>query len=104
MRSADLAAPERIWHAALARFAEEGYAASSVRTIAADAGVSPALILHHFGSKEGLRAACDEFVFAFFKDMLGRVAQAEPAQSMAQFEGFTDEAMLLMRYLMRQVS
>lgn len=104
MRSADLAAPERIRHAALARFAEEGYAASSVRTIAADAGVSPALILHHFGSKEGLRAACDEFVFAFFKDMLGRVAQAEPAQSMAQFEGFTDEAMLLMRYLMRQVS
>lgn len=30
--------------------------------MAADAGVSPALVVHHFGSKDGLRQACDEYV------------------------------------------
>ena len=33
-----------------------------VRTIAQDAGVSPALVIHHFGTKDALRAACDEHV------------------------------------------
>lgn len=89
---------------ALAHFGTDGYAATSVRTIATDAAVSPALILHHFGSKEGLRQACDDYVFGFFKDMLSRVGQTEPTESMAGFQGFTDESMSLMRYLMRQVS
>ncbi|MBB2893759.1 TetR family transcriptional regulator [Flexivirga oryzae] len=35
-------------------FAEKGFARSSVRAIAHDAGVDPALITHYFGSKEGL--------------------------------------------------
>ena len=35
-----------------------------VRAIADAAGVSPALILHHFGSTDGLRTACDEYVLA----------------------------------------
>lgn len=104
MRSEDLATPARIRHVALARFGTDGYAGTSVRTIAADAGVSPALILHHFGSKEGLREACDEHVFQFFQNMLGRVGETRPTESMTQFEGFTDESMTLMRYLMRQAS
>jgi AcrR family transcriptional regulator len=104
VRSEDLATPARIRHVALARFGTDGYAGSSVRTIAADAGVSPALILHHFGSKEGLREACDEHVFRFFQAMLARVAETDPTESMTHFEGFTDESMTLMRYLMRQAS
>lgn len=36
------------------RFAETGYTATTLRAIAGDAGVDPALILHHFGSKEAL--------------------------------------------------
>lgn len=39
------------------RFAKQGYAATSVREIAALAGVDPALMAHHFGSKEGLWTA-----------------------------------------------
>ncbi|WP_083751453.1 TetR/AcrR family transcriptional regulator [Saccharothrix sp. ALI-22-I] len=63
MRSAsDLTARVRIRDAALAGFGAEGVAGTSVRAVAADAGVSAALVLHHFGSKEGLRQACDEYV------------------------------------------
>ena len=97
-------APDRILAAALARFGNDGYAATSVRAIATDAEVSPALILHHFGSKEGLRQACDDHVFTFFRDMLARAAAHEPTEAMAQFEGVSDEAAPLMRYLMRQAA
>ncbi|USX53905.1 TetR/AcrR family transcriptional regulator [Lentzea sp. HUAS12] len=63
MRSAsDLTARARIRDAALARFGADGVSATTVRTVAADAGVSAALVVHHFGSKEGLRRACDEHV------------------------------------------
>ncbi|MFE2752339.1 TetR family transcriptional regulator [Actinosynnema sp. NPDC059335] len=61
---ADLTARARIRDAALARFGADGVAGASVRAIAADAGVSAALVVHHFGSKEGLRQACDEHVLA----------------------------------------
>lgn len=61
MRS-DLTARALIRDAALARFGTDGVAGTSVRAVAADAGVSAALVLHHFGSKEGLRQACDEYV------------------------------------------
>ena len=36
------------------RFADAGYAGTSVRSIATEAGVDPALVLHFFGSKAGL--------------------------------------------------
>ncbi len=58
----DLTTRARIRDAAISRFARDGFGAS-LRTIAADAGVSAALVVHHFGSKDGLRAACDEYVF-----------------------------------------
>ena len=55
----DLTARATIRNAALRLFAEAGHEAVSVRQIAAEAGVSPALVLHHFGSKAGLREAVD---------------------------------------------
>ncbi|MGO1056114.1 TetR/AcrR family transcriptional regulator [Crossiella sp. CA198] len=68
MRSVeDLSARARIRDAALARFGADGVAGTSVRAVAADAGVSPALVLHHFGSKDGLRQACDEHVLALIR-------------------------------------
>lgn len=84
MRSAsDLTARARIRDAALARFGADGIAGTSVRAVAADAGVSPALVVHHFGSKEGLRQACDDYVLAGIRsggeagtDALGEVLQA----------------------------
>jgi AcrR family transcriptional regulator len=61
----DLTARARIIAAALDRFAALGYRATTVRSIATDAGVSPALIIHHFGGKEGLRRECDERIVRF---------------------------------------
>ncbi|GAA1630238.1 hypothetical protein GCM10009700_17270 [Brevibacterium sanguinis] len=54
---------ERILDAAVGEFAAHGFAKATVRGIAAAAGVSPGLVIHHFGSKEGLRTACDDHVF-----------------------------------------
>ncbi|GAB3576197.1 hypothetical protein GCM10027406_08910 [Leifsonia lichenia] len=45
-------------HAARRRFALDGYSATTVREIAADAGVNVALINRYFISKEGLFEAC----------------------------------------------
>lgn len=52
----------RIRDAAITEFAANGIAGTSIRTIAATAAVSPGLVMHHFGSKDGLRVACDEYV------------------------------------------
>jgi AcrR family transcriptional regulator len=64
---------------ALRLFAARGPDAVTVRQIAAAAGVSPALLVHHFGSKEGLRQAVDEHVLnlfeAMFAEMTGERAQ-----------------------------
>lgn len=57
----DLTARAIIRNAALQLFAEQGPDAVSVRAIASAAGVSPALVLHHFGSKAGLRQAVNTY-------------------------------------------
>ncbi len=60
--SGDLTTRARIRDAAIATIAAHGTAAATVRRIAADAGVSPALVIHHYGSMENLRAECDQYV------------------------------------------
>jgi TetR/AcrR family transcriptional regulator, regulator of cefoperazone and chloramphenicol sensitivity len=58
----DLTAKARLRETALALFADHGIAATSLRSIAAAAGVSPGLVIHHFGTKDGLRRAVDAVV------------------------------------------
>ena len=58
----DLTARARIREAALRHFAEDGYERATIRGIARTAGVSPGLLRHHFGSKDELRQACDDYV------------------------------------------
>jgi AcrR family transcriptional regulator len=48
---------EAILGAARRRFGEQGYDGATIRGIAADAGVNPALVHHFYGSKERLFAA-----------------------------------------------
>src|SRR6201996_3469524 len=62
MRSVDdLTAVARIRDAAIERFGQQGFSVG-LRSIAEAAGVSAALVIHHFGSKDGLRKACDDYV------------------------------------------
>lgn len=58
----DLTGRARLRDTALELFAERGFEATSTRAVAAAAGLSPALVTRHFGSKEGLRVAVDEYV------------------------------------------
>jgi TetR/AcrR family transcriptional regulator, regulator of cefoperazone and chloramphenicol sensitivity len=61
MRSVDAeTGREAIIRAAFRVFGEGGIESTSLREVARAAGVSPALVVHHFGGKEGLMAATDE--------------------------------------------
>lgn len=66
----------KIRDAALTRFAADGIAATSVRAIAADAGVAPSHVMHYFRSKQGVRVACDEFVAATLRQQQDEVVGA----------------------------
>jgi AcrR family transcriptional regulator len=52
---------EEILEAARVMFAEKGYDATSLRSIARAAGVDPALVHHFFGNKEGVFTAAMRF-------------------------------------------
>jgi AcrR family transcriptional regulator len=71
MRSTgDLTSAALIRDAAMRLFAQRGTAAVTIRAIAREAGVSPSLVIHHYGSKESLKRAVDEHVVAFLDEML----------------------------------
>ena len=71
--SRDVTARARIRDAAIELIGAHGFERASMRMIAQAAGVSPALIVHHFGDKNGLRAACNAHVTAMFTDEQGDV-------------------------------
>jgi AcrR family transcriptional regulator len=60
----DLTTQARIRDAAIRLFGRDGFTRATIRAVAAAAGVSPGLVIHHFGSKAGLRDACDQHVLA----------------------------------------
>ncbi len=68
---------ERILAAAQALFVEKGFAAVSMREIAARSGVTKSLIHHHFGSKEALWELVKEQAFAAYAE--GQTADLERA-------------------------
>ncbi|MFG3115480.1 TetR/AcrR family transcriptional regulator [Streptomyces sp. NPDC048197] len=71
----DRTARAKIRDEALRLFGERGPDAVTVRDIAAAAGVSPALVIRHYQSKDGLRQAVDEHVTGVFEAMLTRAVQ-----------------------------
>lgn len=79
----DLTRRARIRDAALKLFAAKGFEKTSVKSIAEASGVSPALVIHHYGSKAELRRQCDEYVITTMIN--DRVEAAEdPSSSLVQ--------------------
>jgi AcrR family transcriptional regulator len=87
----DRSTAARIRDAAITLFAADGVAATSVRAIAAEAGVSAGLVIHHFGSKDGLRIASDEYVAGLIREVKGSAMAAgaglDPLAAMRSFSG-----------------
>ena len=103
MRSADdLTAAARIRDAAIEQFGEHGFGVG-LRSIAEAAGVSAALVIHHFGSKDGLRKACDDYVAEEIRNDKSEAMRAkEPGTWFAQLAEIESYAPM-MAYLVRSM-
>lgn len=71
----DRTARARIRDEALRLFAERGPDAVTLRDIANAAGVSPALLIRHYGSKDGLVEIVDNHVVAIFEVLLTKMTE-----------------------------
>jgi len=65
------------------RFARNGYAATTVRDVADEAGVNVALINRYFTSKEGLFRACLTFAASDVREEAGETGPGEIAARLA---------------------
>jgi AcrR family transcriptional regulator len=74
----DRTARARIRDAAIECFAENGIDGTTARRIATGAGVSPGLVIHHFGSMDGLRSECDRYVAATIREYKREAISAGP--------------------------
>jgi TetR/AcrR family transcriptional regulator, regulator of cefoperazone and chloramphenicol sensitivity len=92
--TADLTARARIRDAAMHLFAEHGGQATTIRAVAEQAGVAPGLVSHHFGSKQGLRDACDDYVLEYLRRIIeqgvGQQGVADPAYLDTVYQGAAD--------------
>jgi TetR/AcrR family transcriptional regulator, regulator of cefoperazone and chloramphenicol sensitivity len=91
---------------AMTLWAEHGDAGVTVRRIAAEAGVSPALVIHHFGSKAGLREAVDGRVGAMLEQVLGELAAGSGSDTGSLAEAFArtlDEHPGVLAYVRRML-
>jgi AcrR family transcriptional regulator len=92
----------RIRDAAIEQYGQHGFSVG-LRTIAEAAGVSAALVIHHFGSKEGLRKACDAYVAEVVRESKTESMQSsDPATWLAQMSEIESYAPL-MAYLVRSM-
>jgi AcrR family transcriptional regulator len=90
----------RIRDAAVECFGEKGFSVT-VRTIADRASVSPGLVIHHFGSKDGLREACDEYVRQVIYEVKKESVTHPSADGMVRSLRAVDQYSGLLAYLFR---
>jgi AcrR family transcriptional regulator len=97
---------ERIRDVALEGFARDGVEATSIRDVAAAAGVSPGLVQHYFPSKAALRAAVDEHVKEVARAALAvRRVEGDIIEDLAErLTALVAENFLALRYVARGVA
>lgn len=78
----------RIIDAAIDQFCRHGFD-TGLGAVAEAANVSQVLVLHHFGSKEGLRKACDDHVLELI-----RTSKSEALQSASPTTWFAELAQI----------
>jgi len=83
---ADRTARARVRDAALALFADHGEDRVTMRQVAERAGVSPALVVHHFGTKEGLRQAVVDHVAGWMDELIESSTRTDLAGDLVEGE------------------
>jgi AcrR family transcriptional regulator len=95
----DLTTQAKIRDAAIARFPVDGLNGTTIRAIAADAGVSPGLVIHHFGSKDALHRACDEYVVHSMMDLKRQAMETGSYRQGSAITTMYQMAMPALRYM-----
>ena len=94
----------RIRDSAIVLFGRDGFRETTIRGIASEVGVSAALILHHFGSKDGLRQACDDHILAEVMkpgETIGSGNDPRAATTIRDWLSQTDEHRPWLQYISR---
>ena len=93
----DLTAKARIRNAALDLYAANGEDGTSLRTVATAAGVTVGLVVHHYGTKDGLREAVERLVVEHFATALASAPVDIPGADIARIRNDAVVDMLVRR-------
>jgi len=85
----DRSTPARIRDAAIRHVGEHGWERTTSREIAAEAGVPVGLVNYHFGSKDGLRQACDDWVVDVI--LANKSILLSASSPLGRIDGYLDE-------------
>ena len=103
-QAGDLTAKAKIRNTAIAHFARDGFQKVKLRAVATAAGVSEALIFHHFGSKDGLRGACDAHVLNVLIERTRATGTSAARQDLlGVYLSDPDEYVLYVQYMVRAI-
>lgn len=109
VRESDLSTSARIRNAALEEFAEKGVSGTTLRGVAAAAGVSTGLVQHHFGTKAGLKQSVEQHVvdvaLETFGGLVGDTSDADIWSTMGdKVTAWVAENTTSLRYLARALT
>lgn len=90
----DLTAKARIRNAALDLYAEFGEDRTSMRAVAAEAGVTVGLLVHHYKNKDGIRDAVEQLVVDHFAMAIAQAPNGGTAAEVAAARNAAVERML----------
>lgn len=89
MPTDDRTTKAKIRDAAIREIAARPAGSTTVRNIAAAAGVSPGSVIHHYGSMDGLHEACNEYVAAAIYDYKSKAVASQDFDMLASLRSFS---------------